>query len=520
MYNGIGLRTVRGSGTNGYVQRNLSYINALRTRQTLAHNQRHGSSGGSNAHGSGKTQVAPNHDILQHEQKRNVELKLIELSLDMEERGCDPEEIQDKVKRERERLLTRLQGGREARQDKVMNMESSHARERRKEGENQRIKDAFGITSDYMAGESFDPVIQERRRLERMEKRKQAEKEKEAARQMRHKEKEERDAKSVEVKRDALYSTSRSRSPFNRRSRDRDIVKLRKSHSRYPVKKRCSRRSSAERKRRSMSSTRSASSSRSRSRSRALQNDTRHGKKPKRSRSPIARSFDSKLGSDSDCSPKQYCKEEHARSGDLQGTHKVLDLSKHAVSVCAVIKDESCVNLELNQEKKVIVSPKRKKGTKESSPIAVKQEVKHQESLKQGMNDAQLSIPAALPERAEKEEKAKVSHSPRHSPSAVADPRPLSRKRKQRSMSPNERRRRGRSSSSVSSRSSRSSRHRRLHSRSARSDRSRSYSSDSSRSRSWSKPRFRPRRMPGRRRHSPSRSRGRDHRCNFRSRRY
>ena len=26
MYNNIGLRTVRGSGTNGYVQRNLSYV--------------------------------------------------------------------------------------------------------------------------------------------------------------------------------------------------------------------------------------------------------------------------------------------------------------------------------------------------------------------------------------------------------------------------------------------------------------------------------------------------------------
>ncbi len=26
MYNGIGLRTVRGSGTNGFVQRNISYV--------------------------------------------------------------------------------------------------------------------------------------------------------------------------------------------------------------------------------------------------------------------------------------------------------------------------------------------------------------------------------------------------------------------------------------------------------------------------------------------------------------
>ena len=33
MYNGIGLRTVRGSGTNGYVQRNLSHVRPERQRR-------------------------------------------------------------------------------------------------------------------------------------------------------------------------------------------------------------------------------------------------------------------------------------------------------------------------------------------------------------------------------------------------------------------------------------------------------------------------------------------------------
>ena len=32
MYNGIGLQTVRGSGTNGYVQRNTAHISNTRTK--------------------------------------------------------------------------------------------------------------------------------------------------------------------------------------------------------------------------------------------------------------------------------------------------------------------------------------------------------------------------------------------------------------------------------------------------------------------------------------------------------
>ena len=33
MYNGIGLKTARGSGTNGFIQRNLSYIAPSRALQ-------------------------------------------------------------------------------------------------------------------------------------------------------------------------------------------------------------------------------------------------------------------------------------------------------------------------------------------------------------------------------------------------------------------------------------------------------------------------------------------------------
>ena len=35
MYNGIGLSTVRGSGTSGYVQRNLSHVPATKERKKI-----------------------------------------------------------------------------------------------------------------------------------------------------------------------------------------------------------------------------------------------------------------------------------------------------------------------------------------------------------------------------------------------------------------------------------------------------------------------------------------------------
>ncbi|ETN16448.1 hypothetical protein PPTG_05655, partial [Phytophthora nicotianae INRA-310] len=232
MYNGIGLRTVRGSGTNGYVQRNLSYVNASRTRQTLARNQRGGSSGDFVSRGGGRNRPPPNPDILLHEQKRKVELQLLEMSLEMEDRGCDPDEIQDKVKRERERLLARLNDAGDRGRESAKDSESTHARQKRKEEDNKRIKDAFDIATDYVAGESFDPEMQERRRQERKEKREQEWKQREEARQQRLKEREERE-KTMRARRERFRSSHsrsrsrsasrsrRSRSPGDGRSRDR-----------------------------------------------------------------------------------------------------------------------------------------------------------------------------------------------------------------------------------------------------------------------------------------------------------
>ena len=80
MYNGIGLSTVRGSGTNGYVQRNLAHVSHLKERVNY-HME------GDMTAGERMISRKPNKEILEHERKRRVEVKCAELRDDMEEQG-------------------------------------------------------------------------------------------------------------------------------------------------------------------------------------------------------------------------------------------------------------------------------------------------------------------------------------------------------------------------------------------------------------------------------------------------
>ena len=86
MYNGIGLRTARGSGTNGYVQRNLSHVRPDRLRRMKEGNRQR------------EDFKLPqpklvNHDILEHNRKRQVAAKLFELRVHLEDQGCSAEAV-------------------------------------------------------------------------------------------------------------------------------------------------------------------------------------------------------------------------------------------------------------------------------------------------------------------------------------------------------------------------------------------------------------------------------------------
>lgn len=80
MYNGIGLSTPRGSGTNGYVQRNLAFVKPKKDRIDYKSEEE------INKLDQGLNKQ-PNREILDHERKRKVELKCMEMQELMEEQG-------------------------------------------------------------------------------------------------------------------------------------------------------------------------------------------------------------------------------------------------------------------------------------------------------------------------------------------------------------------------------------------------------------------------------------------------
>lgn len=103
MYNGVGIRTARGSGTNGYVQRNLAGVRRARTDiKKNCQTPRLGDT----------VKVRkPNHGLLLHDQMRMVEIELITLADQLREAGMGQSEIQDCLGREREQMMRAVEDG-------------------------------------------------------------------------------------------------------------------------------------------------------------------------------------------------------------------------------------------------------------------------------------------------------------------------------------------------------------------------------------------------------------------------
>ena len=83
MYNGIGVTTARGTGTNGYVQRNLSHVRTDRKDNRQIFDYDSAMLGGYESSLIKK----PNKDILEHDRKRQVEVKCMELQDMLEGEG-------------------------------------------------------------------------------------------------------------------------------------------------------------------------------------------------------------------------------------------------------------------------------------------------------------------------------------------------------------------------------------------------------------------------------------------------
>ncbi|KAJ3150021.1 RNA-splicing factor [Geranomyces variabilis] len=235
-YNGIGLSTARGSGTNGYVQRNLSTLRPReRTRDQPIDDRP-------------PPMRKANKEILDHAKKRQIELQCAVLQDDLEARGdLSEDEIDAQVDKLRKELLGNLE--RITQDVKKLQEHQVHELAEAKEKADARAREAFGIGKDFVAGAAFDRDLQAQIKKDKMLERQRREEEREqraieraAELEKRKKDmakKAEQDAKRIKVERKELGTVRVDRRQEADRYRGgRDAVdSRRRPASRSPVGK-------------------------------------------------------------------------------------------------------------------------------------------------------------------------------------------------------------------------------------------------------------------------------------------
>ena len=108
MYNGIGLTTTRGTGTSGHIRRNLASV-PNRQRRRRVHPV--------NPHATLRQRLKQTSTAIQtHEQRRRIELQVMELRETLENRGVDEAEIAQRTNNLREKLVSKFEKEREKRE--------------------------------------------------------------------------------------------------------------------------------------------------------------------------------------------------------------------------------------------------------------------------------------------------------------------------------------------------------------------------------------------------------------------
>lgn len=142
MSSNVGLSTPRGSGTSGYVQRNLSH---LKPRDIAApynpDDRRH-------------KQRKPDPEILEHERRRAIEVKVFALRDELEEAGdVDEDEIDDRCDALRKKLEKESEAERGRGTDaRGLKSHQVHDLAKAKIEETERLRRALGIREDYEEG--------------------------------------------------------------------------------------------------------------------------------------------------------------------------------------------------------------------------------------------------------------------------------------------------------------------------------------------------------------------------------
>ncbi|KAF9732058.1 pre-mRNA-splicing factor CWC21 [Paraphaeosphaeria minitans] len=161
MSSNVGLSTPRGSGTSGYVQKNRSL---LKPRDKAAPYSKDWDS-------AKHRQRQPDPEILEHDRKREIEVKVLELRDKLEDEGLDEDEIDDRCDGLRKKLEEERTAGKGAGPD-ARSLKSHQVHDlaqvsdpQRRNGEaayssspqakieeSERLRKALGISADYEEG--------------------------------------------------------------------------------------------------------------------------------------------------------------------------------------------------------------------------------------------------------------------------------------------------------------------------------------------------------------------------------
>lgn len=144
MSENVGLTTPRGSGTSGYVTRNLSNLRPRDAREPPAAND------------SFTTQRKPDAGILEHERKRKVEEKVFALRCELEDQAEDAGEEPDEemIDSKCQELRASLQASDEKEDGNVKGYKPHQVHElaQAKIQDNEKVRRALGIRAGYEEG--------------------------------------------------------------------------------------------------------------------------------------------------------------------------------------------------------------------------------------------------------------------------------------------------------------------------------------------------------------------------------
>ncbi|MCJ1363249.1 RNA-splicing factor [Acarospora aff. strigata] len=142
MSSNVGLSTPRGSGTSGYVQRNLSH---LRPRDNAAPYPKDFDS-------MKHRQRQPDKDILDHDRLREIEVKVFDLRDKLEDEGVEEDEIEAQTSALREKLSSETNGAEKGASARGLKPHQVHELAKAKIEESEKLRKALGIREDYEEG--------------------------------------------------------------------------------------------------------------------------------------------------------------------------------------------------------------------------------------------------------------------------------------------------------------------------------------------------------------------------------